>query len=272
VDSPQSWNRYSYVSNNPVRFNDPTGHVVACGVYEDDCEHGPALPSTPTNPPGGGDSDEDDLEEELDPTVVVFCGSYASDVPGYTISDPGPTCGGSEGQMPAWDWNPWDYEMGYVPYPGSKYQQAQDALNVDIGGPTILICYSAGTESCLIYAKAHLEAGYAVPYMVLIGPTFSGADSPTGSGIGAEGWYSYLDFAITHGTGVTVIDDSAPYHTSGDKAAWQYTPPDDSSGFYKVTMGLFQHYDGPGRIPMGVNNNGLASYLIYRCIDNRYVC
>jgi hypothetical protein len=26
VDSPQSWNRYSYVKNNPVLYNDPSGH------------------------------------------------------------------------------------------------------------------------------------------------------------------------------------------------------------------------------------------------------
>jgi pyocin large subunit-like protein len=24
--NPQAWNRYSYVGNNPVNFNDPTGH------------------------------------------------------------------------------------------------------------------------------------------------------------------------------------------------------------------------------------------------------
>ena len=32
--NPQSWNRYSYVQNNPIRFNDPTGHRCA---PEDEC-------------------------------------------------------------------------------------------------------------------------------------------------------------------------------------------------------------------------------------------
>jgi hypothetical protein len=29
VDSPQSWNRFSYVNNNPLNYNDPTGHVCS---------------------------------------------------------------------------------------------------------------------------------------------------------------------------------------------------------------------------------------------------
>ncbi len=37
--NPQSWNRYSYVGNNPVNFNDPTGHY-GCGDGADyECGH-----------------------------------------------------------------------------------------------------------------------------------------------------------------------------------------------------------------------------------------
>jgi hypothetical protein len=33
--NPQSWNRYSYVSNNPLKYTDPTGHMQASDDYED---------------------------------------------------------------------------------------------------------------------------------------------------------------------------------------------------------------------------------------------
>ena len=38
--NPQSWNRFSYVVNNPIRYSDPTGHYLCEGI---DCQ----LPTSP---------------------------------------------------------------------------------------------------------------------------------------------------------------------------------------------------------------------------------
>ena len=63
--NPQAFNRYSYVLNNPIRYNDPTGHV--CSDPDDptpSCSSGNPypnnthpLPSGPVNTPGGGGGD-----------------------------------------------------------------------------------------------------------------------------------------------------------------------------------------------------------------------
>src|SRR6266498_5210699 len=44
--NPQNLNRYSYVTNNPLRYTDPTGYMVACEPG-DVCRHAPA----PIRPP-----------------------------------------------------------------------------------------------------------------------------------------------------------------------------------------------------------------------------
>jgi RHS repeat-associated protein len=35
--NPQALNRYSYVYNNPVKYTDPSGHMVGCGAGDDTC-------------------------------------------------------------------------------------------------------------------------------------------------------------------------------------------------------------------------------------------
>jgi hypothetical protein len=37
VSNPQSWNRYSYVTNRPINFNDPTGHMLDDGCRTEGC-------------------------------------------------------------------------------------------------------------------------------------------------------------------------------------------------------------------------------------------
>jgi hypothetical protein len=71
--NPQSWNRFSYVQNNPIRFNDPTGHMMWEG---DDGGCYSCTPTPPVDPPGGGEggnggggNNDCDIECELDETL-----------------------------------------------------------------------------------------------------------------------------------------------------------------------------------------------------------
>jgi RHS repeat-associated protein len=48
---PQSWNRYSYVRNSPLRYTDPTGRQVACANNSRECTAPAAPPPPPPSPP-----------------------------------------------------------------------------------------------------------------------------------------------------------------------------------------------------------------------------
>ena len=74
---PQSWNRYTYVANNPMRFVDPTGHRVACGVMGEACEHGSLASITK-----GHDRSREEDGGPMGPTVSGAAGTGS-----YPISD-----------------------------------------------------------------------------------------------------------------------------------------------------------------------------------------
>jgi hypothetical protein len=78
--NPQAWNRYSYVSNRPINFNDPTGHfecnnIYGCSGPNDDSD----VDVVGGSGGGGGNNDDDEgggditLEEEL---KQQKCSSY----------------------------------------------------------------------------------------------------------------------------------------------------------------------------------------------------
>jgi RHS repeat-associated protein len=43
------WDRYAGMNNNPVRFNDPSGHGIDCGIGEPNCQAGNYIPPQPAN-------------------------------------------------------------------------------------------------------------------------------------------------------------------------------------------------------------------------------
>jgi RHS repeat-associated protein len=55
VIAPQSWNRYAYVSNNPLRYVDRTGLIQTDAQSSKKREQQPPPPQPPSNPPGYGD-------------------------------------------------------------------------------------------------------------------------------------------------------------------------------------------------------------------------
>ena len=68
--NPQSWNRYGYVSNNPIKFIDPTGHKLIEGAGFGGC-----LPDI-IDPPDEGDDDDTGL------TIPIDTEEIANYVPG----------------------------------------------------------------------------------------------------------------------------------------------------------------------------------------------
>jgi RHS repeat-associated protein len=88
--NPQSWNRYSYVRNNPILFNDPTGHWE-CDLDPDECEFlektkkktqpppprgGTPTPPAPTNTPPPTNTPSPTPTPNTGPVVDNTAGGY----------------------------------------------------------------------------------------------------------------------------------------------------------------------------------------------------
>lgn len=193
------------------------------------------------------------------PYVLVFGGSFTT----AYINRPGPD---PTEQLPAWNWNPWGYEMRYIMYPGSKFDQAQKANSLGISGDTILICYSAGAEACLLYASSQFSEGNTVSAMVLIGATFTGSDMESASDIGFDGWANYMDTALINGTDVLIVDDRWPLSSTNEKLLAKHRPPENSQGNYLYIPSFYKHYDSGHIIPLGSNNNPISVASTYAWI------
>ena len=76
--NPQVWNRYSYVNNRPINFNDPTGHRPCGDVEALDCDGNPNNLGIRTRSNGGGGGDDDD--EPTDDVAGRQCGYHPCEV------------------------------------------------------------------------------------------------------------------------------------------------------------------------------------------------
>lgn len=110
---PQSGNRFSYALNNPIRFNDPSGHYVPLPCQlRGDCPDDSDRPLPPLPPPGGGSGDNnDDSDGPLNPVIPDGPSSGIEDIIGLDNYSP-LACGPESSCDPAF-MKCWHYELGY---------------------------------------------------------------------------------------------------------------------------------------------------------------
>ena len=46
----QAWDRYAYANNNPLKYNDPSGHYFVCGAFGEGCGSGGGQDDSPNEP------------------------------------------------------------------------------------------------------------------------------------------------------------------------------------------------------------------------------
>jgi hypothetical protein len=230
-----------------MRYVDPSGHVCTEGQGTNDeyakpgnCDGG-TVPYVPTAIFGGMYPRS---PEAQGPEVTSQMPAWVTDANGTTIPD-----------------------EFLIRYPGSKRQQSEDAKVLALESSVRLICYSAGTEACLIYAKWRIDHGLGVEDVVLLGPTFSGRIEERGpeigfgeSGGGFDDWASYIDYFLANGTDVLVIDDGNPFDRIEESG---YVAPQGASGTFFYRLVLLQHYDSGGFLRTGTNNNEHLKEYVY---------
>ena len=75
-----------------------------------------------------------------------------------------------------------------------------------IDKPLALICYSAGSEACLMFAKAFSERGGNVQAIALLGPTF-GAHDKSGTLQGVDYWLGEINGLMSTGVNIAIVHD-----------------------------------------------------------------
>ena len=209
----------------------------------------------------GGEAEEIDVNN-----IILFGGSNT-----YTgIVSEGPAL---DNQMNKWTTDRNDNpipQSNWVRYPGygnskidgkylsGKALQAEDARAISNPCNVIIIAYSAGTESALMYARWRLSQGQSVRAIALLGPTFESfnetqdprmenRDKPetirlyfgTTDTLKYDDWADYISYLLLNNVDILVWDDN------GNKAT-NYTKPGGAGGSYERWSRTNYIHWGPG--------------------------
>src|SRR5574340_534887 len=139
----QDWDRYAYVRNNPIKYNDPTGHDVGCPGYDaSHCatnspirrliQHSTPLYRTPIIPKGPSQEHGSSLRaaptNTPTPQTVIGPGPSKTPLPSSTIDE-------SPEQKISVDWD----KVDYVDLTIDALGIIGDASLVIVPGPSVII-------------------------------------------------------------------------------------------------------------------------------------
>jgi hypothetical protein len=184
--------------------------------------------------------------------VAIFCGGS-----GFSATDEGPACLGGTLDH----WKPDSYGYAYIAnnmfnYPGgdwAKWQQYQNAKarNIALNTAVILICYSGGSEGCLMYAKDRIESGLKVKSVVLLDPTYTGKHNAAGDSLTYGGgdpnvpfddWKDYMNYILQNDGNILVVDDRGDGGVEdANNHPDTFKSPDWSPGVYYYTYENIEH-------------------------------
>jgi hypothetical protein len=217
--------------------------VLASGLFG--CRPGEDPPPTPC-------PENTPISPQSKPSILVFSGSWGDP---ERINEPGPS---PESQIPHFT----EVATEAVPYPGSKKAQADNANDYD--GDLLIIGYSSGADSALIYADKYMRMNpnkserWEIIGMALLGPTMTGRMDDLGEQFlddpwedhGIMHWERILDELLIGQTNIYLLNDSRRRASFMD-----YNAPPSARGILKKEHRPRQQHFQPGTSGTGTNNS-----------------
>jgi hypothetical protein len=191
------------------------------------------------------------------PKVTIFFGGSWDQ---SRINEPGPD--------PAFQTNAWHQIANEsIPYPGNKQEHARSVnISAYANSDLVVIGYSAGADSALIFAYAYWEeqqkqgfpgriTGIAILGGTMTGPLVNGGNLE-------ERWPDILNTLILWGTDVYVLNDST--RTSSQVAGYSAPSAQNAGRFWYDDQPQQEHWSGPWSTEISYLNNGTNNSPSYR--------